>query len=662
MTSGDFSFAPELNSYYDASFNLQRLIENRTISKLSWWDDRRREIADEFALKQAQERVRSAVVRGIGGAIESDSPVRWESRGELNGSGFTVERMIYQSSDRVAVPALLYRPASVSTDASERPLRRGAVFVACGHLPDAKAASQYQRLSQSLARAGLVVLIADPIGQGERSSYLSSDGPAIEPGVVEHTYVGVQCWWNGESSARYFLRDASAGISFLAALPDVDADRIGVTGDSGGGTLTTLLMALEPRIAAAVPVTYLTSRASYICSGQPQDAEQILLGGTTSGVDHADLLMSMSPRPVLVLAAEYDFFPIDGTIASVTEANRVLRACGRPAVGFRSWPVMHEYTPKMIAEATCFLAKALGLEGKAHVDEDDSWFVPFPASDLQVTDSGQILNDFPDSDTIFTSTSARIAKAVKPSPEEAIDWLRVQVVERREFSEQSFPRWFPPMLQGGLHIRQGYWFTESGVLVAGVHVFVPGASDRAVTISLRPEGTVGLSPDDRLLDRITEDNDLLILDTRGAGALTPHERGGLAATDMFAASYKLGCDLLWLGDSLGAGRVYDTLRTVELCRDGLLPGNLRPARVALHSTGLDSLTALSAALLDEGVASVEILNFDGQEAVFDVRDYDISSAPWRQVIPGFAQHFDTDLIVKMLGSRLDWETRTAFTT
>lgn len=659
MTGGGLSFEPALNSYYDASLNLQRVVEHRTLAEIASWELRRRAVSDSVALAEEQMRVRHAVERGIGGLVEIARAVRWETRGRLRGHGFTVERVLYWSAERVIVSALLYRPDPAQQDGEDSAAKRGAVFVACGHWPDAKSAVQYQRLCQSLARAGLVVLIADPIGQGERSSYLSANGPTVDPGVVEHTYAGVQCWWNGESPARYFVRDASAGISLLAELNDVDESRIGVTGDSGGGTLTTLLMALEPRLAAAVPVTYVTSRGTYILSGQPQDAEQILLGGTESGVDHADLLLCMAPRPALVLAAEYDFFPIEGTAASVASANRALDACGHPEIGLMSWPVMHEYTPEMVTAATSFFSERLGNGGADLGRDANAGFAPFESAELQVTDSGQVLVDFPDVDTIFTSTSARLAAAHKPSEDEALAWLRMQVVERRTHSVRTAPRWFPVSTFGGLRARQGWWYAEDGVLVAGIHVSTGGAPRREVTIVLRPQGTHGLSSDDELWSRVTDDRDLLVLDTRAAGALAPHELGGLTSTDMFAASYKLGCDLLWLGDSLGAGRVFDVMKTVELCRAGLLPENPRPTAVDIHGIGLDSLTALSAALLDEAGASVSVSDFAGQEAIFNTRDYDVSGAPWRQMIPGFAQHFDTDRIVTLLGGRLAWERDTS---
>lgn len=656
------AMASALNFVHDTSLNLQRVIEQRTRVALARRDTLRADVTAPEALAREQRRIRAAVENGIGGPVETPRDIRWTSRGGIHGRGFTVDRVLYRSADHVIVPALLYRPDAATPEGSDA-AKRGAVFVASGHWPGAKAATQYQRLCRSLARAGLVVLIPDPIGQGERLSYLSADGPTVESGVYEHTYAGVQCWWNGESSARYFVRDALAGISLLAELEEVDAERIGVTGDSGGGTLTTLLMALDPRLAAAAPAAYVTSRGAYLDSGQPQDAEQILLGGTEAGVDHADLLLSLAPRPVLVLAAEDDFFPFEGTVASVAHANSVLRACGERDIELRSWPVEHSYSPEMVAAATAFFA---GGDRDERAD-DDADFDPFEMSALEVTDSGQVLLDFPDAETIFDATSARRAEAGLSTEEEALVWLRGAVLDRRTPAPEPFARWFPVADFGTLRTRHGFWYTEEGVFASGLHVFSAESAHssaepaRAVAIVLRPEGTDALDVDDELWARVTAERDLLILDTRLAGALAPHERDGSATTDMFAATYKLGCDLLWLGDSLGAGRAFDVWRTRAACRRGLLPDNRTPTTVELHGVGADALTVIAAALVgddtDDDGGHVTVTGFAGQEEIFDTRDYDVSHAPWRQVITGFARHFDTDRLVRMLGDRLEWDHR-----
>jgi hypothetical protein len=64
-------------------------------------------------------------------------------------------------------------------------------------------------------------------------------------------------------------------------------------------------------------------RRSFMYSGAGQDSEQIWPGMTALGFDHEDILLAMAPRPVLVLAAQYDYFPIEGTRRTVRRASRI---------------------------------------------------------------------------------------------------------------------------------------------------------------------------------------------------------------------------------------------------------------------------------------------------------------------------------------------------
>ena len=109
----------------------------------------------------------------------------------------------------------------------------------------------------------------------------------------------------------------------LISRPEVDPAKIGVTGNSGGGTQTSLVMLADPRVAAAAPATFIMNRETYQRTGQPQDAEQLWPGFTGAGFDHEDILLAMAPKPVCVLAVTSDFFPIEGTRRTVTRSRRI---------------------------------------------------------------------------------------------------------------------------------------------------------------------------------------------------------------------------------------------------------------------------------------------------------------------------------------------------
>ena len=86
-------------------------------------------------------------------------------------------------------------------------------------------------------------------------------------------------------------------LDYLASRPEIDPTRLGCTGCSGGGTLTSYLMALDERIVAAAPSCYLTSLERLFATIGPQDAEQNITGQVAFGMEHADYCAAALPAP-----------------------------------------------------------------------------------------------------------------------------------------------------------------------------------------------------------------------------------------------------------------------------------------------------------------------------------------------------------------------------
>ena len=99
----------------------------------------------------------------------------------------------------------------------------------------------------------------------------------------------------GRSTASYRIWDGIRSLDYLATRPEIDAKKLGCTGCSGGGTLTSYLMALDDRIVAAAPSCYITSLERLFATIGPQDAEQNITGQVAFGMDHADY-SSCAPR------------------------------------------------------------------------------------------------------------------------------------------------------------------------------------------------------------------------------------------------------------------------------------------------------------------------------------------------------------------------------
>ncbi|MGB2822968.1 MAG: acetylxylan esterase, partial [Phycisphaerae bacterium] len=266
-----------------------------------------------------QKRIRKLFIDALGGFPER-TPLYPQVVAKEDRDGCRVEKVIYQSQPRHFVTAILYLPRT-------RPPYPG-VLVPCGHSGNGKASEAYQRVSILLARNGLAAFCYDPIEQGERYQLLDGNGKPLVGGTTAHCRVGVGSTLLGRNTATYRIWDGMRGIDYLQGRDDIDPNRIGCTGNSGGGTLTSYLMALDERIGCAAPSCYLTSFRRLCETIGPQDAEQNIHGQLAGGMDHADYVMVRGPRPTLMCAATRDFFDIQGTWDSFRQAKRFYTRLG----------------------------------------------------------------------------------------------------------------------------------------------------------------------------------------------------------------------------------------------------------------------------------------------------------------------------------------------
>ena len=191
-----------------------------------------------------QEDLRSFFVNQLGGFPErTPLNARTVSGGET--AWFRYEKIIFEGLPGFYVTGMLYLPKKAGT--------YPGIIVPCGHSANGKASEAYQRASMLLAANGMAAFCYDPIGQGERYAYLKEDGSNEFGATLEHTLLGVGAILTGLNTATYRIWDGMRAIDYLQSRSDIDPDRIGCTGNSGGGTLTSYLMALDDRIYCATP-------------------------------------------------------------------------------------------------------------------------------------------------------------------------------------------------------------------------------------------------------------------------------------------------------------------------------------------------------------------------------------------------------------------------
>ena len=260
-------------------------------------------------------------------ALPEKTDLRPRTTGMLDFKEFKVEKVVYESRPDFLVTANLYVPADLKGEAP-------CVLGLCGHTDEAKAYGPYQLFAQGLGRKGFVVLIIDPVSQGERRQFYDEEGvPAGDPepsSTTAHNLMGNPMLLAGDYLGSWMLWDATRGLDYLLQRPETDVSRVGVTGCSGGGTQTTHLTAIDPRITMAAPNCYITSWLSNLENELPTDAEQNPPRCLELGLDEADLLLAFAPRPTLIMAEENCFFDLRGARQAHADMKRVHSLLGSP--------------------------------------------------------------------------------------------------------------------------------------------------------------------------------------------------------------------------------------------------------------------------------------------------------------------------------------------
>jgi hypothetical protein len=211
------------------------------------------------------------------------TPLGPEVFGEIKRSDYSVAKVYFESLPGFFVTGNLYRPAG------NGPFP--AILAPHGHWA-------YGRLENTslnsvpgrainLARPGFVVFTHDMVGYGDSRQ-------------VPHTFGGRRENLWGLSLAGLQLWNAIRSLDFLESLPYVRREAIGVTGESGGGTQTFLLAAVDDRVAVAAPVNMISlhMQGGCLCENAP---------GLRLDTTNVEIAATIAPRPVLMVSATGDW-------------------------------------------------------------------------------------------------------------------------------------------------------------------------------------------------------------------------------------------------------------------------------------------------------------------------------------------------------------------
>jgi cephalosporin-C deacetylase-like acetyl esterase len=649
----DRNFWVDWPAYLSAEMNQAR---NRRLAAL----------ASIHSTAQLQDRItmiRSKLWELIGG-MPDKTPLNPRVTGTMDRGPYRIENILFESFPKVYVTANLYIPAR-----GKPPYP--AILAPVGHSENGKAYHYYQHLYQNLARQGYVVLSYDPFGQGERLQYIDpkTDGSLSGP-VGEHEQAGQPMVLMGESFALYCAWDGIRGLDYLVSRPEVDAARLGCTGQSGGGTMTMYLAALEPRLRAAVVSDGNIENVAgpfFDPPGATDDAEQNIVGSLPLGIDRGDLLLAFAPKPLLICYTTHDegvtYSPVyeESTVDIYRELQRVYGLLGaKDHVGLFASHLPHglDFFNRS-ATYTWFnrwFENTTPETGEAELDR-------FPEERLNATSTGQVSTSIGGRSVVQLNTDrARIAIEKSPFQNVSTNSASVRAQVKKELTGLlAFPQQ-RSSLQSRIRssnprksvvIEEIQFESEPGMRVPGWFVRPSSISGRGSTVLyLTDDGGDGVVAEPGSMDRLlAAGHAVCAINLRGVGLTMPRlPRGG---PNYYGGEVHLDERFAWtclvLGRPVIGQRVWDTMRAIDYLASR---PDVDSSRIRIVGVGSSGLAAMMAALLDHRVRSVLVdRTIASYASILESESYSFK-LEW--FVPGILRSFDLPQIAAALSPRPCW--------
>ncbi|MDH5398396.1 MAG: acetylxylan esterase [Cyclobacteriaceae bacterium] len=331
---------------------------------------------------------------------EYRSWMQFPEKGSLNAKittrvkkdGYNMESVVFESRLGHHVTGNMYIP-------SNRKGKIPGVLVTCGHSYNGKALEVYQSAAILLAQNGIAAFLVDPFGQGERFQLLHTDGkPSTRGGTIEHTFIDYGANLLGTDAAAFQLWDNVRALDYLESRKDIDPERLGVTGNSGGGTQTTFIMAFDDRVKVAAPSCYLVSKETKFHTIGGQDGCQQFYGEGPLLMEENDFIIMRAPKPTIMLAAEQDYFDFNGAKKVYAEVKEVYDLLGAPEkIDLFSYDDTHGFTQPRREAMVQWMKRWLLDVDEATKEEG---VVPFTEEELLVTSTGQVATSFDDEELL----------------------------------------------------------------------------------------------------------------------------------------------------------------------------------------------------------------------------------------------------------------------
>lgn len=343
--------------------------------------------------------------------------------GRVEHDEFIVEKIHFQSRPGLYVTGNLYIPKKLEKPAP-------TILYACGHALVEKDGVRYGNKTGYLhhgcwfARHGYVCFTIDTVQLGEIA------------GIHHGTFREKMWWWNcrGYTPAGVEAWNCIRALDYLQTRKEVDSERIGMTGRSGGGAYTWFAAALDERIKVVVPVAGITDLENHVVDGCITGHCDCMFPVNTYCWDYPLLAALIAPRPLLITNSDKDkIFPLDGVIRVHTKVRDVYQLYGADAnLGLQISEGPHKDTQELQVAAF-------------------SWFNRFLKNDPFVIEKAAVKLFEPEQLKVFTelpadATNARIhesfvAKAPEPAVPSSEQWQRTRDGWMNALRTKSFAGW-----------------------------------------------------------------------------------------------------------------------------------------------------------------------------------------------------------------------------
>jgi dienelactone hydrolase len=608
--------------------------------------------------------------RRVLGPLPTRTPLRARVVGTVPQAGFRIEKIIYESTPHHHVTANLYLPEGKG--------KKPAALLFCGHENTSKATPSYQQTARLFARNGFVVLVIDPVSQGERMQLTDASGkPLTRGGTTEHTLLNAHAALLGRTLPAEELWDNVRGLDYLLTRPEVDAARVGCLGNSGGATQTAYFVGYDDRVQVAALCSYVASGERNLTLTGPADGCVQLPRAGAAGLDVADWPIMFAPKPLLWLTGRYDFVDQTDMEAAYADTRRTYAALGQPErTDIFTFDDGHGISaPKRVA-AVAWFRRWLGVSGPAVPEEAP--LVALPETTLRCTATGQVNTSFRDEETLVAThlAAAQALAQRRPaySPEALIAVVRQQLTSTTKRGTTTGIDQRDTLRLPNGQVWQSILLRQQGEPPLPVRLLLPmGAAAPSRLVLWLPDAGVAATLRDsaaRLATYQRQGMAVLLADLRGLGETT--DPAAFNDPKYFNQEYRTTQFALHIGWPLLAQRVADVHTLLALIRNDsqmwqlpiLLRADGRAALVALHAAVLSPMVSKKPYTMTNASASPPST---GPEWVHQLEQVQVSGGPpsfqyflenptakdaYSDVLPGVLRYYDVPDLRRALGSRL----------